>query len=1006
MRIAGKRFSAVAVRRFSRLLVMFFLSSPALFAQIYLPANHAELDWFSFETEHFVIHYHEGAVRTARVVARVAEDVFTPITTLYGFTPDEKINFIIRDHDDYSNGAAYYYDNKIEIWASSMDFELRGSHNWLRNVVAHEFTHMIQLQSARKFSKNVPAMYLQWIGYEKEARPDVLYGYPNTIVSYPIAFTVIPSWFAEGVSQYQIPGLNYDNWDAHRDMMLRTAVLEDKMLTFDQMGSFGKNSVGNERAYNQGYAFVAFLAQRYGLDVLRRISVAMKAPLRFSFSRAMQKATGKSGYALYAEWKTWLEKDYAWRTRDIEAHLRAGKLVEKQGIGNFYPRWSADGSKLAYLTSGGQDYLSFTSLVVRDMASGKNELIRGGVRTAFDWSADGRYFIYAKKTDANKYGSRFFDLYLYDTETKKEKRLTRDARAHSPSFSPDMKWAACVINADGTQNLARIDLETLEIEPLTAFVHGEQVFTPRWSPDGGKILYSVTKGEGRKLAVMNLADKTSEQFDLAGPDVRDAAWAEGGNSIIFSSSKTGIFNIYSLDVRTGRQQALTNVLGGAFMPSVSPDSGLVFASFYAEGYKIARIPKPQPVAEQKLTYYDHQQQVQVVSMENTLDGLDVENIKAPNYDDTRLPDIDPKPYKNTYSPMAMIPRIMSDYGTVKAGAYFFSSDVLENYSIISGFAVNRAFEYDLFGIATFNKFGPQLFVEAFNQVRKSSAGTDRYRYNLGEVNVGVQTTPPYRKNHLLRLAFTLSNYNTKLTLETRQGPFSISFAYFKGKAAHLRYYYYNIAPAIDAVANPRHGRVVSLDYKRHWNRFINGFAVNSDYGTLQEVYTAYNYNELSLDWREYFGLPKKNSLMLRFKGGYIDEQNIDSFFYFFGGGLDGNRGYPFYSMEGRKLLHGTVAWRFPVLWNIDKTLLHLYFDKLYFGLFADYTAVYNQSKIDFGDFRKAAGSQLRLEMFSFYGYPTRLFFDAAYGFDSFLNRGISYGNEWRYYFGITFGFFD
>jgi len=138
---------------------------------------------------------------------RVAEDVFTPITTLYGFTPDEKINFIIRDHDDYSNGAAYYYDNKIEIWASSMDFELRGSHNWLRNVVAHEFTHMIQLQSARKFSKNVPAMYLQWIGYEKEARPDVLYGYPNTIVSYPIAFTVIPSWFAEGVSQYQIPGL-------------------------------------------------------------------------------------------------------------------------------------------------------------------------------------------------------------------------------------------------------------------------------------------------------------------------------------------------------------------------------------------------------------------------------------------------------------------------------------------------------------------------------------------------------------------------------------------------------------------------------------------------------------------------------------------------------------------------------------------------------------------------------------------------------------------------------
>ncbi len=992
-------------RRIFPALVLFLCSS-TLLGQIYLPENHPELDWYTFETEHFVVHYHEGAVRTARVVAKVAEDVYGPITTLYGFTPPEKVNFIIRDHDDYSNGAAYYYDNKIEIWASSMDFELRGSHDWLRNVVAHEFTHMIQLQAARKFTKNVPALYLQWVGYEKEVRPDVLYGYPNTIISYPIALTVMPSWFAEGVAQYQIPGLNYDNWDAHRDMMLRTAVLEGKMLSFDQMGSFGKNSIGNERAYNQGYAFVGFLAERYGLDVLREISVAMKTPWRFSFSRAMQKATGKSGYALYDEWKTWLEENYAWRTREIKANERAGELIEKSGIGNFYPRWSADGTRLAYLTSGGQDYLSFTSLVVRDMSSGKVKAIKGGVRTAFDWSADGRYFIYAKKTDTNKYGSRYFDLYLYDTETRKEKRLTRDARAHSPSFSPDMKWAACVINADGTQNLARINLETLELEPLTGFYQGEQVFTPRWSPDGERILYSYTRGEGRKLALMSLADRSVELLELPGPDNRDAVWADAGRSIYFSSSKTGIFNVYKLDLKTRQVQALTNVLGGAFMPWFSPDSGLVFASFFAEGYKIARIRNPEPVSEPHLTYFENQKEVQVVSADNSLTGLDVEKIKAPNYDDTQLPEVDPKPYSNHYSPMAIIPRIMSDYGTVKAGAYFFSSDVLDNYNIISGFAVNKDFEYDLFGIATYNKYGPQLFVEAFNQVRKTRVRKDRYRYSLSEVNIGVQTTPPYRKNHLLRLALTLSNYKTKVTLQTRQGPFPISFSYFKGMSAHFRYYYYNIAPAIDAAANPRAGRVVSLDYRRHWNKFINGFEVNSDYGVLQEVFTPYNYNELSLDWREYFNLPKKNSLMLRFKGGYIDEQNIDSFFYFFGGGLDGNRGYPYYAMEGRKLLHGTIAWRFPVLWNIDKTLLHIYFDKLYFGLFADYTSVYNQRDIDFGNFRKAAGSQLRLEMFSFYGYPTRLFFDAAYGFDSFLNRGIVYGKEWRYYFGITFGYFD
>ena len=42
---------------------------------------------------------------------------------------------------------AYYYDNKIVIWASPLDFELRGSHRWLQNVITHEFAHIISLQN-------------------------------------------------------------------------------------------------------------------------------------------------------------------------------------------------------------------------------------------------------------------------------------------------------------------------------------------------------------------------------------------------------------------------------------------------------------------------------------------------------------------------------------------------------------------------------------------------------------------------------------------------------------------------------------------------------------------------------------------------------------------------------------------------------------------------------------------------------------------------------------------
>src|ERR1043166_4555758 len=104
--------------------ILFILLFP-LFALGQEEYYHPELDWKSIETPHFFVHYHTGTERTAKVVAKVAEEIYGPVTTLYDHEPDQKVSFIIKDYDDYSNGAAYFYDNKVEIWASSLDFDLR-----------------------------------------------------------------------------------------------------------------------------------------------------------------------------------------------------------------------------------------------------------------------------------------------------------------------------------------------------------------------------------------------------------------------------------------------------------------------------------------------------------------------------------------------------------------------------------------------------------------------------------------------------------------------------------------------------------------------------------------------------------------------------------------------------------------------------------------------------------------------------------------------------------------
>ena len=59
-------------------------------------------------------------------------------------------------------------------------------------------------------------------------------------------------------------------------------------------------------------------------------------------------------------------------------------------------------------------------------------------------------------------------------------------------------------------------------------------------------------------------------------------------------------------------------------------------------------------------------------------------------------------------------------------------------------------------------------------------------------------------------------------------------------------------------------------------------------------------------------------------------------------------------------------------------------------------------------FKKGAGAEIRLQMNSFYLFPTSVFFNASYGFDKFTRlvngEPVTYGKEWRFYGGILFGF--
>ena len=112
-------------------------------------------------------------------------------------------------------------------------------------------------------------------------------------------------------------------------------------------------------------------------------------------------------------------------------------------------------------------------------------------------------------------------------------------------------------------------------------------------------------------------------------------------------------------------------------------------------------------------------------------------------------------------------------------------------------------------------------------------------------------------------------------------------------------------------------------------------------------------------------------------------------------------------------MYGNLTYRFPVFEHIDLRILQLYFDKLYAAFYGDIgTAWTNGIDGNLRDqkFKRDAGAELRLEAFSYYAFPTRIFFNATYGFDQFnyyassSTTPFTYGKEWNYHFGVLFGF--
>ncbi len=547
------------------------------------------LIWQQLETPHFVIVFHQGLENIAHETATVAEESYEIIKREFGKAPTDKVYIVIVDFIDSIVGSATPFpQNTIYIGPAQMrlaDWANVRLDSWIRVVVYHELLHIMDLDIATGVNALLRAIFGRIV-------------VPNA--SKPITFI-------EGLAvyeKYKHLGESRLN-DANTIMMVRQLVLDNKIPRFDEISRYYNRAAWPPvglLVYNFSSWFLHYIEETYGPESMKKFNdvnsaSVMNALLMLffgdNFDTILKKALGKSADEAYAGFRAWLRQKFS---AEIEAITREGLTssvrLTQLGWMSGQPSWSPDGKQIAYSHSGpGRNGLRVIS------AEGENDHeILFGPNELPSFAPDGRSVLYTK-LDLNGFYYAFSDIYLYDLEQKRERRLTHGARAYVAAFAPDGQtiYFAHHIGRDASTAISKLDLKSGKITPVKEFADNSvTVHSIAVSPNGKALALSLWRRGGyQDIYLLPTEGGELQPITQDKDEDLDPSFAPDEQYILFSSDRGEyrVANIYAYKLDDGSFYKVTNVLTGAFDPVVSPDgTTIAFTSYSSDGYDIHLMP--------------------------------------------------------------------------------------------------------------------------------------------------------------------------------------------------------------------------------------------------------------------------------------------------------------------------------------------------------------------------------------------------------------------------------
>jgi hypothetical protein len=845
--------------------------------------QYRDFDWSIYHSPHFNVYYYEEEKQLLQKVVSFAESAYDRLSREFNFQIKEPIPLLI-----YATHSAFEQNNIIlnfipegvGAFATPARFRMVMPVDMpdaeLMGLMLHELTHIFQY-------------HMLFQGSLAKA-----------------VATVPPTWFMEGMASYMAK-----DETARDKMYLRDAVVNDRIPSIQQ-------NFGGFFAYRFGHAFFDFIEERWGKEGFLDFLYEVRNTIGSRVDRAVERTFKMEPEEFDVEFRRWLRRKYLPQLVETGEPSDFGRVFRIQdqlfGYEVISPVASPSGDLVAALAAykGDVDVLLFDAerrRLLRNLTEGYSneyqylaaqELTLGREQgNDLSFSPDGNTIaVFAKREK----GRSLLLLDVLNGGVREVIDMEDVEQQLAPSFSPDGRTVAFAGNRNGRFDIFLLDLESRQIRNLT----DDEVFdgAPAFSPDGRSVVFLSEVGDGYlKLFRMDL-DAPGRRFQLTTGESNenDPAFSPDGKRLYFTSDRQGPENIFSLDLETGRLLQYTDVVTGAFLPTVlrEPDEEerLVYTGYWKGSFDlyVTDVDEPlgdpqeerfaaEPALPDDIPRYEPDIQV-------TLDEANAEKYKGFKFfleDAQSYIGVD-----DDQTFLGQIVLTFSDYlGDRRIIAYLSSVDTFSNFNVYyldltdrlqwqvhlfddrSYYLSESIFEGEIRrGQTRFAQTGAiASIVYPFSFYQRAELGAG---YVLREFGVPVRRFDP--------------DLGLVQDIQRFKDDFPIAQGALVGDSSRF------------ASWGPTAGRRWRLD-AFYAPDFDEG-------GTLTQA--------VDLDFRQYIPVTTRSNLAIRAFAGYASG-NAPSPFYF--GGLDTLRGFNFRSLVGDRAFFTNLEYRFPLIDNLTTPIL-------------------------------------------------------------------------------------